>query len=98
VERQRKRDTIDQVLSAPDRDELLAWLRHRPLMHASGSYALIHAGLMPQWSVARARALAGEVEAALRADSYRTLLARMYGDEPAQASDPALREPRNLAA
>ena len=82
VEKRRKRDTLDAVLAAPDRDELLAWLRGRPLMHVEGGYALVHAGLLPQWSVAHARSLAGEVEARLAGDDYRTFLARMYGDEP----------------
>ena len=61
VEKRRKRDTLDDILAAPDRDELLAWLRHRPLMHAEGGFALVHAGLLPQWTVEKARALAGEV-------------------------------------
>lgn len=82
VEKRRKRDTLDEVLAAPDRDELLAWLRARPLMHVEGGYALVHAGLLPQWSVAQASALAGEVQARLAGPDYRTFLARMYGDEP----------------
>jgi bis(5'-nucleosyl)-tetraphosphatase (symmetrical) len=82
VEKRRKRDTLDALLAAPDRDELVAWLRHRPLLHVEGGYALVHAGLLPEWSVARARELAGEVEARLRADDYRKFLERMYGDEP----------------
>jgi bis(5'-nucleosyl)-tetraphosphatase (symmetrical) len=87
LEPRRKRDTLQDVLAAPDRDELLEWLRHRPLMHVEGGFALVHAGLMPEWSVAKARALAGEVESALRGPGYRDFLARMYGDEPARWSD-----------
>ncbi len=87
VEKRRKRDTLDDILAAPDRDELLAWLRHRPLMHAEGGFALVHAGLLPQWTVEKARALAGEVEARLRGPDYRGFLARMYGDEPRHWSD-----------
>jgi bis(5'-nucleosyl)-tetraphosphatase (symmetrical) len=56
-------------------------------MHVEGALALVHAGLMPQWSVARAQELAGEVEAALRGPGYRALLASMYGDEPRAWSD-----------
>lgn len=82
VEKRRKRDTLDDVLGAPDRDELLAWLRTRPLLHVEGAYAMVHAGLLPEWSVMRARELAGEVEARLRAPDYRGFLERMYGDEP----------------
>ena len=87
VEKRRKRDTLDAILAAPDRDELLAWLRHRPLMHAEGEFALVHAGLMPQWTVARARELASEVEARLRGSDYRSFLERMYSDEPDRWSD-----------
>lgn len=82
AEKRRKRDTLDDVLAAPDSVELLAWLRHRPMLHAEHGYALVHAGLLPEWSVARARTLAGEVEAALRGAHYPELLERMYGDEP----------------
>lgn len=81
--KKRADDTLDAILAAPDRDELLAWLRVRPLMHVGDGYALVHAGLLPQWLVAQALALAGEVEAALRGDEYRECLANMWGSEPA---------------
>ena len=87
VEKQKGRDTLDAILSAPDRDELVAWLRTRPLMHVEGDFALVHAGLLPEWSVAQARSLAGEVEAALRGPAYRKLLERMYGDKPDRWSE-----------
>jgi bis(5'-nucleosyl)-tetraphosphatase (symmetrical) len=87
VERGKKRDTLDDVLAAPDRDELVAWLRARPLMHVEQGFALVHAGLLPQWTVARARELAAEVEARLRGRDYRTLLEKLYGDEPDQWSE-----------
>ena len=61
-------DTLDEVLAAPDRDELLTWLRQQRLMHAEGEYVLVHAGLLPQWSVKQAGKLAHEVESALRGD------------------------------
>lgn len=82
IEKRKKRDTLEDVLAAPDRDELVEWLRHRPLMHVEDGYALVHAGLLPQWSVSHARALAAEVEARLRGRDYRALLERLYGDEP----------------
>ena len=87
IERRRKRDTMEDVLAAPDRDELIAWLRNRPLFHVEGNFAMVHAGLMPEWSVPLAKSLAGEVEAWLRGPDYRQLLARMYGDEPTAWSD-----------
>ena len=82
VERKRARDTLDAVLAAPDRDELLAWLRTRPLFHVEGPYAMVHAGLLPEWSVARAAALAREVEAVLSGPGYLDFLSRLYGDKP----------------
>ncbi len=87
IERSRPRDTLDAVLAAPDRDELLAWLRHRPLMHVEGAFAMVHAGLLPQWPVARARELAGEVETALQGPGWRAFLSRLYGNEPAHWDD-----------
>lgn len=75
-------DTLDEVLSAPDRDELLTWLRQQRLLHAEGDYVLVHAGLLPQWSVKQAAGLAHEVEEALRGDDYVTFFERMYGNSP----------------
>jgi bis(5'-nucleosyl)-tetraphosphatase (symmetrical) len=75
-------DTFQDVLDAPDREELLAWLRRRTLMHLENGVALVHAGLLPQWSVERARELAAEVEQALGGDAYRDFFARMYGNHP----------------
>ncbi len=75
-------DTLDEILRAPDRDELLDWLRRQRLLHAEGNFVLVHAGLLPQWSVEQAANLAREVEGALRGDAYTAFLARMYGNAP----------------
>lgn len=80
--KRRADDTLDEVLAAPDAGELLHWLRQRPLLHVAQGYAMVHAGLLPQWSIEKARSLAAEVEAALRADGYREFLAHLYGAEP----------------
>jgi bis(5'-nucleosyl)-tetraphosphatase (symmetrical) len=87
VEKQRKRDTLDEVLEASDRDELMHWLRHRPLLHVESGFALVHAGLLAQWSVAQARSLAAEVEARLQGDDFMSLLQRLYGDQPDRWND-----------
>jgi bis(5'-nucleosyl)-tetraphosphatase (symmetrical) len=86
--RKRKSDTIDDVLDANDRDELLEWLITRPLAHfdAARGDLLVHAGLVPQWSADTALALAREVEAALRKDP-RKLFDHMYADEPNRWSE-----------
>jgi bis(5'-nucleosyl)-tetraphosphatase (symmetrical) len=80
-------DTLDEVLAAPDRDELIAWLRYCPMLHAEGGYVLVHAGLLPQWTVERALELAAEVETALRGAGYRSFLAELYGSRPAYWDD-----------
>ncbi len=87
-ERPRKGDTLDEVLAAPDRDALLEWLLHRPLAHfdAERGDLLVHAGLVPQWTVAQTLALAREVQAALERDA-RGFLRQMYGDRPDRWSE-----------
>ncbi len=82
-----KEDTLDAVLAAPDRDELLAWLRAQPLFHMVGPWAMVHAGLLPEWTAAQANALSDEVSAALTASNYREFLAHMWGSEPAAWRD-----------
>lgn len=84
----KQKDRFEGVLQAPDRGELLDWLRSRPLLHHDPDLGvtLVHAGLHPHWDLATARALAAEVEAELRRDDYERLFDYMYGDEPVQWS------------
>jgi bis(5'-nucleosyl)-tetraphosphatase (symmetrical) len=86
-ERPRKDDTIQDVLAAKDRGDLVDWLRAQPLLHASDGYAMVHAGLIPQWSVDRALSLAREAQAALSGKRYREFLQNMYGSTPERWSD-----------
>ena len=80
----KKRDTLDALLSAPDRNELLHWLRSRPLLHHDDrlGYTLIHAGLLPLWTLDDAQRLAQEVEIVLRGAGAENLYRHMYGDLP----------------
>jgi bis(5'-nucleosyl)-tetraphosphatase (symmetrical) len=87
VERRRKSDTVDDVLTAPDAAELVSWLRTRPMLHVEGRHAMVHAALLPQWSVGQAASLAREVEHALTAPAYREFLANMYGNHPEHWDD-----------
>ncbi len=87
VRKPHRGDTLDAILAAPDRDELLAWLRHQNMMHAANGYAMVHGGLLPQWTVAQALALGREVEDALRGEGYHDFLRHMYGNEPARWRD-----------
>jgi bis(5'-nucleosyl)-tetraphosphatase (symmetrical) len=84
VRKPHRSDRVDDVLDAPDRDELMRWLRSRKMMHVHGEYAMVHAGLLPQWTVPRAHELAAEVENALTGPSHVEFLTRMYGNEPAR--------------
>ena len=81
-----KGDTFQDVLEAPDREDLLHWLRQQRLLYRKNDVVLVHAGLLPQWSAAEAEALAKEVEGVLRGSEYKTLLREMYGSSPAQWS------------
>ncbi|MCF8198313.1 MAG: symmetrical bis(5'-nucleosyl)-tetraphosphatase, partial [Sulfuritalea sp.] len=58
-----------------------------PLFHVEGQWAMVHAGLLPVWTVAQAQALSDEVSAALLAPNYREFLANMWGSEPSNWSD-----------
>ncbi len=77
-------DTFGDVVAAPDFEELVSWLRNRPLLHHDEEleYVMVHAGLPPQWSLACARKCANEVQQALRGDMIDDFLANMYGNEP----------------
>lgn len=56
----RREDTLSPVLEAPDRDELLAWLRECPLVLEWDDVILVHAGLRPDWD--RPREIAAPLE------------------------------------
>ncbi|MBE0470026.1 MAG: symmetrical bis(5'-nucleosyl)-tetraphosphatase [Methyloprofundus sp.] len=78
----RAKDTIRPILEAEDKQELLDWLRHRPLFHYSDNFCLVHAGLPPQWDFATAKQMALKVESELRGDNYLKFFKSMYGNEP----------------
>ncbi len=80
---------LQAVLEAPDRKELMDWLRHRPLLHHDSDlgFTLVHAGLPPQWDLAHAQRCATELEAVLRGDRYLSYFQHMYGDQPDRWSE-----------
>ena len=82
---------LQRILFAEDREPLIEWLRHRPLLHSDREmgWMMIHAGMAPKWTTAHAEKHAREVEHRLRSDSRRKLLRNMYGDYPPWS--PALR-------
>jgi len=87
-------DTLDGILSAPDREELLNWLLHRPLIHHEYGHTMVHAGIPPQWSLQDAIGHAREVETVLQSPQCTEFLANMYGNEPAAWSDDLTGLPR----
>ena len=80
-------DTLDKILQAPDKEKLLAWLLHRPLIHREHGFTLVHAGIPPQWSVEDAIERAREVEQVLQSPDCIEFLKQMYGNEPLLWSD-----------
>lgn len=87
IERLKRGDTLREILEAPDRDDLLDWLRQQKLLHydEQRDTALVHAGIPPQWNMAKALRRAAEVENALSDDGlYPMFLDGMYGNEPAR--------------
>lgn len=92
----RRRDTFDDVLEAPDRDSLLEWLIGRPLLHREGDYVLVHAGLLPQWSLDEAEAVAWEAQEALRSRRRYGLLETFEDGGTSPRWDAELAEPDRL--
>ena len=83
----RTKDTFQDVLTSPDRDELLRWLRHQRLLYQEKGVVLVHAGLLPQWTVHRTVELSREVEEVLRSDEYQEFLRLHYKNDYSQWSD-----------
>jgi bis(5'-nucleosyl)-tetraphosphatase (symmetrical) len=87
IRKAHRTDTLDDILAAPDRVELLDWLRTRPLALDLAGYLIVHAGVLPQWTAARTLELAGEVQAILSGLNWGEFLKDMYGNQPAKWSD-----------
>lgn len=87
IRRAHRTDTLDEILAAPDRDALIDWVRSRPLAHFEDGWLMVHAGVLPQWSIERTLELADEVQRSLSGPNWLGFLREMYGNEPAQWSD-----------
>ncbi|ENV9493024.1 symmetrical bis(5'-nucleosyl)-tetraphosphatase, partial [Neisseria gonorrhoeae] len=79
----KRSDTIEPILKHPDGGKMLDWLRAQPLLIREGGRVMIHAGILPQWRIAKAESLAGEAEAELRGKKYVKFFSKMYGNKPA---------------
>ena len=87
IRKPHRSDTIDEILNASDRNELLDWLRQQPLALSVENCLVVHAGVMPQWTPQQVMSLAGEVEAVLRGPDWVDFLRQMYGNTPARWDD-----------
>lgn len=88
VKKAHRSDTLNEILAADDSEDLLDWLRHRPLaINCGNQQLLVHAGVFPDWSFDQCLALADEVEATLRGSEFVALLRDMYGNQPDQWSE-----------
>ena len=76
----KEEDTLDEVLAAPDRDELLGWLRARPLVHRFGPFVMVHGGLMPEWNIELTSGLAKEVEAQIAGVGGDKMIRNLYAN------------------
>jgi bis(5'-nucleosyl)-tetraphosphatase (symmetrical) len=88
VRQGRRFESLNKVLRAHDSDDLLHWLRHRPLAYRDKSLKslLVHAGTHPAWTAKKTLARAAEVETELQGDDYKALLGKMYGNTPTRWS------------
>lgn len=87
VRKPHRSDTLEAILSSPDRETWLDWLRQRPLAIHEHGWLMVHAGVVPQWDAAQAVALAGEVQTMLRSPEIGGFLNVMYGAQPDRWQD-----------
>lgn len=84
VRRTSRMDTLDALLQAPDRDDLMHWLRQQAMALQAHGVLMVHAGVLPQWTATDTLTLAAEVEQVLRGPHWKDFLTQMYGNEPAR--------------
>lgn len=87
IHRIKDKDKTAPIFSAADKDELLSWLRHQPLLAEHDEFVMSHAGISPQWDLTTARSTAREVEQILQSDSWAWLIENMYANQPDFWSD-----------
>jgi bis(5'-nucleosyl)-tetraphosphatase (symmetrical) len=85
--KKKSRDTLDEALLAPDRVELLEWLRHRPMIHREEDHVVVHAGLLPEWGLTEAVQFSRDVESRLQGKNTFELLAALFGKKGARGKE-----------
>lgn len=85
----RRKDTLADIMEAPDRDRLVDWLRQQSLcIHdPARNLVMVHAGLPHIWSVDQAMNFACEVEEVIRGDAATEYFTHMYGNQPGRWDD-----------
>jgi len=80
----KRKDTFDEILAAPDCDELMTWLRQQPLMVWSKKHDVVmsHAGIPHIWSIKKAFSLSQEVSDVISGPDYVDFFKVMYGNQP----------------
>jgi len=78
------KDTFQDVLNAPDKNDLFAWLKAQKFLHLDNklNFVMTHAGIYPLWTLENAMQFAKELEAIIHGEQYREFLAHMYGNQP----------------
>ena len=82
IKRLNPKDTLQEILDASDREELLSWLRQQPLMISAEGYLMVHAGIPPHWNLNTAQSMARKVESVLHSDNADLFFQNMYGNQP----------------
>ncbi|QOI11282.1 symmetrical bis(5'-nucleosyl)-tetraphosphatase [Blochmannia endosymbiont of Colobopsis nipponica] len=75
-------DHLDQILNAPDVEELIEWLRKQPILQINKNkkILMIHAGIHPNWNIKQTIKYAREIENILQSKNYKFLLKAMHGN------------------
>jgi bis(5'-nucleosyl)-tetraphosphatase (symmetrical) len=82
IKRLNPKDTLQEILDADDRDELLSWLQKQPLLISAHGYVMVHAGIPPHWDLPTAQSMARKVETVLHSDRADLFFKHMYGNDP----------------
>ncbi|MGC9491083.1 bis(5'-nucleosyl)-tetraphosphatase (symmetrical) ApaH [Vibrio genomosp. F10] len=84
IHRVKDKDKTAPIFEAADKEDLLTWLRHQPLLAEHADFVMTHAGISPQWDLAQARSSAKEIECILQSDQWPWLIENMYSNTPSQ--------------
>jgi bis(5'-nucleosyl)-tetraphosphatase (symmetrical) len=90
-------DTLSGILRASDAQDLIDWLRRRPLAVAEDNTLMVHAGVMPNWSLRQTIGYANEVSARLKSSHWADFLHEMVSNTKPHWAD-GIRGQRRMRA